>query len=203
METGCLSQGFFLGNMRRYGSGLGLVLALVLTGMMPPVWADELPYRIAVVNLSRVLENAPQSSAESRRLEATFSSREATLEQERLALQQAKEAYQQTANTLSKGDRLQRGREMRILEREYNRNLEDLREEIRAAKDSALEKVQDQVERAVDAVRAQEKIDIVFRESDYIVASARVNMTDKVLAYLQQQFISEQQQAPDTPKTGE
>ena len=174
---------------------IGLLLSLLFNS----VWAEDPnpPYRMAVVNLVKVLEQAPQSAAEGKRLESLFAAREAALAQEQLELQRAREALQATGDTLPEAERVQRERELRTLERDYSRKQEDLREEIRFAKDAALEKVQDQVEQAVDTVRAEGQIDIVFRESNYIVASARVNLTDKVLAYLQQQFDSAQPAAND------
>lgn len=188
------------------------LIGLLLSSLLSSVWAEDPSpaYRIAVVNLVKVLEQAPQAAAEGKRLESLFSSREAALAQEQLELQRAREALQSTADVLPEAQRVQRERELRTLERDYSRKQEDLREEIRFAKDAALEKVQEQVEQAVEAVRAEGQIDIVFRESNYIVASARVNLTDKVLAYLQQQFDSAQPAAneatesdPAKPPSGE
>lgn len=186
---------------------IGWLLSLLVSS----VWAEDPspPYRIAVVNLVKVLEQAPQAAAEGKRLESLFASREAALAQEQLELQRARETLQSTGDTLPEAERVQRERELRNLEREYSRKQEDLREEIRFAKDAALEKVQEQVEQAVEAVRAEGQIDIVFRESNYIVASARVNLTDKVLAYLQQQFDNQKEPAtttepdPTKPVSGE
>lgn len=169
-----------------------LLILLLLSLFTSSGWAEDPSpsYRIAVVNLVKVLEQAPQAAAEGKRLESLFAARETALAQEQLELQRARETLQSTAEVLPEAQRVQRERELRTLERDYSRKQEDLREEIRFAKDAALEKVQEQVEQAVEAVRAEGQIDIVFRESNYIVASARVNLTDKVLAYLQQQFDS-------------
>jgi outer membrane protein len=159
-----------------------LLILLLLSLFTSSGWAEDPspPYRIAVVNLVKVLEQAPQAAAEGKRLESLFAARETALAQEQLELQRARETLQSTAEVLPEAQRVQRERELRTLERDYSRKQED----------SALEKVQEQVEQAVEAVRAEGQIDIVFRESNYIVASARVNLTDKVLAYLQQQFDS-------------
>lgn len=175
------------------------LIGLLLTLGLQSAWAEEqsAPYRLAVVNVVKVLEQAPQAAAEGKRLESLFAAREAALAQEQLELQRAREALQATGDSLPEAERIQRERELRTLERDYSRKQEDLREEIRFAKDAALEKVQEQVEQAVEAVRAEGQIDIVFRESNYIVASARVNLTDKVLAYLQLQF--DNQQKPTAP----
>lgn len=184
----------------------GLLLCLLLLAGHAVSFADgeALPYRIAVVNMVVVLEQAPQAAAEGKRLEELYAGREQALKQEQIELQQLQEKFRQSADTLSQDVRVQNERELRALQRDYSRKVEDLREEIRIAKDAALEKVQEQVEQAVEAVRAQGQIDVVFRESDYIVASARVNVTDKVLAHLQQQFDKEQeQQAGGKPTSGE
>ena len=176
------------------------LIGLLFTLLIHSVWAEDASpsYRLAVVNVVKVLEQAPQAAAEGKRLESLFAAREAALAQEQLELQRAREALQSTGETLPEAARIQRERELRTLERDYSRKQEDLREEIRFAKDAALEKVQEQVEQAVEAVRAEGQIDIVFRESNYIVASARVNLTDKVLAYLQQQFDSQKVPAANT-----
>lgn len=176
------------------------LIGLLFTLLIHSVWAEDVSpsYRLAVVNVVKVLEQAPQAAAEGKRLESLFAAREAALAQEQLELQRAREALQSTGETLPEAARIQRERELRTLERDYSRKQEDLREEIRFAKDAALEKVQEQVEQAVEAVRAEGQIDIVFRESNYIVASARVNLTDKVLAYLQQQFDSQKVPAANT-----
>lgn len=190
------------------------LLVLSLSLFTSSGWAEDSvpPYRVAVVNLVKVLEQAPQAAAEGKRLEALFAARETALAQEQLELQRARETLQSTGDVLPEAQRVQRERELRTLERDYSRKQEDLREEIRFAKDAALEKVQEQVEQAVEAVRAEGQIDIVFRESNYIVASARVNLTDKVLAYLQQQFDSAKevvntddsnQSNPTKPASGE
>ncbi|HMT92231.1 OmpH family outer membrane protein [uncultured Thiothrix sp.] len=182
---------------------LALIGLLFTLGMQSARAEDtSLPYRIAVVNVVKVLEQAPQAAAEGKRLESLFAAREAALAQEQLELQRAREALQATGDSLPEAERIQRERELRTLERDYSRKQEDLREEIRFAKDAALEKVQEQVEQAVETVRAEGQIDIVFRESNYIVASARVNLTDKVLAYLQQQFDTQQTPAASSDSKG-
>ena len=169
--------------------------------------ADEdpasLPFRIAVVNLVTILDQAPQSAAASKTLEETFSERESALNQEQLGLEQAQDAFRNAVDTLSQNQRIQRERELRTMRREYSRKLEDLNEEIRVAKDTALEGVQDQVEKAVEAVRAREQIDVVLRESDYLVASKRADITDKVLAYLQQQFETSAKKPQEQAVSGE
>ncbi len=155
--------------------------------------AATVSYRFAVVNMSDILKRSPQSAAESRLLTEKYSSQEKTLAEEQERLKQEKDELQAMAETLPERERVQRESELRIRERTYSRKFEDLRENLRLDKDTALERLQRQVAEAIDAVRVREGIDIVFKETDFIVASERVNMTEKVLDYLREQFES----APD------
>lgn len=171
---------------------------LSLVSILLMVWAvlayaetassTEPAYRLAVVNLGQLLNEAPQSLAETKRLEALFSKRESELAQEKLQLDNSLQALQVERETTPATEFLQRERELRTKQRDYLRKLEDFREEVSSARNDSLQKVQDLIDRAVEEVRERDNIDIVFRESHYVAASQRVNMTQEVLTYLQQQF---------------
>lgn len=150
------------------------------------------PYRLAVVNMSAILKRAPQSAAESEQLEERFASRERALAVRQEELRRADEAFSRERNQLSADALVQRESELRAFQRRLKREREDLREEVRISKDRALNRLQSKVSEAIETVRQREAIDIIFRESDYIVASERMDVTDKVLQELQQQFESDE-----------
>lgn len=183
-------------------SGWIITLCLCLGLMTLPVQAEEPPLRIAVVNLSVLLEKAPQSQAASNKLKAEYSAKEQQLEAEKNAIKQAQDTLtnQIEAGTLNATDQLQQERDLRSRERTYNRNMEDFRDELRTARDLAMDSVQNVIFQAIEEVRAQQGIDLVFKENDYIVASKRVDMTDKVLAYLVTQQSNTGQSPPPSNK---
>ena len=78
--------------------------------------------------------------------------------------------------------------------------MEDFRDELRTARDLAMDSVQNVIFQAIEEVRAQQGIDLVFKENDYIAASKRVDMTDKVLAYLVTQQSNTGQSPPPSNK---
>ena len=164
--------------------------------------AEEPPLRIAVVNLSVLLEKAPQSQAASNKLKAEYSAKEQQLEAEKNAIKQAQDTLtnQIEAGTLNATDQLQQERDLRSRERTYNRNMEDFRDELRTARYLAMDSVQNVIFQAIEEVRAQQGIDLVFKENDYIAASKRVDMTDKVLAYLVTQQSNTGQSPPPSNK---
>lgn len=182
--------------------GTCLVLAFVV-GTGDRVRAENTGvYRFAVVNMADILKRAPQSAAESEKLEAKFSEREKDLATRQEELRKASDQFRRDLNTLSAAEQVERESRLRVRERDLKRTREDLREEVRLAKDLALNSLQGEVADAIEAIRVQKSIDIIFRESDYITASARVDVTDEVLKYLQQRF-DNSQDAEETVQAGE
>ena len=158
-------------------------------------------YRIAVVDMADVLKRSPQSAAESQLLEDKFAERERALVGEQEALTQAEDTFNREVPLLSPSERVARESQLRAQQRKLKRNREDLREEVRIAKDSALNRLQANVSQAIKAIREQESIDIIFRETDYVAASERVDITGQVLTYLQQRF--EEEMASKRPAVGD
>ena len=145
--------------------------------------------KIATVNIAQLMEKSPQTKSASEKLKADYAKREQELETEKRDLQAAKDELAQklSEHQITEAELVQLQRDLRSRERLYVRTQEDFNNELNAARDLALEKVQNQVFQAIEAVRAEQDIDIVFKESDYITASKRIDLTDKVLLFLEKQ----------------
>lgn len=143
---------------------------------------------LAVVKMGMIMRSAPQAEAASKGLHARFAEREEALAEKQEAVQKAEDEYLKKRRDLSDNEQARLESQLRVRQRELRREREDLREEVRVAKDQALSNLQKTVAEAIEAIRARENIDIVFRENDFIVASQRVDITAKVLAYLRQKF---------------
>lgn len=166
--------------------------------------ADEVvqrPVRIAIVNMVSLLENAPQSKAADAKLKLDFVPREQRLEADQKAMRQLEDDLSVgiQSGVLLDAEKVEGQRELRDLQRNYARAMEDFREEVRLARDTAIDTLQAEIVQAIVEVREREKIDLVLRESNYIVASDRIDMTAKVMQHLEQKF---QAQAAATPVTG-
>lgn len=170
----------------------GIVLALSAFVVMADDGGDR-PPRIAIVNVSSLLKDAPQAKAATDKLKANFQPREKALDAEQKAIQKMEDglAARIDAGLLSDDEKLQQQRELRDRQRKYNRATEDFREEVNAAREIAIDNLQLQIIQAIGEVREKEKIDIILRESDYIVASDRIDITNKVMDHLAQKFAAD------------
>ncbi|RVU86021.1 OmpH family outer membrane protein [Leucothrix sargassi] len=162
---------------------------------------DESNVSIAVVNVTYLLKNAPSADLASQTLKDRFSPREKSLADEQSRIKQLEAELDRNKNSWEEDRVLQRSREIRAINREYTRSLEDFREELRFARDAALDDVQKGVFQAIEEVRIKRKIDIVIQ--DYVTASQRVDLTPHVLNHLQAKLESELKQQSEQDKAGE
>lgn len=152
---------------------------------------------VGVVNVTFLMENSPQSEIASVKLKSKFSPQEQKLAAD-LDEINAIELQINEIKVAKKSVELQRQkeRELRTKKRLRSRSLQDFREELRFARDVALDEVQKEVFKAIDQVRIQKNIDIILQ--DYISASKKVDITPAVLEYLK--TIAEESEAPSTNK---
>ena len=141
--------------------------------------------KVAVVNVASLMEKAPQADAATERLTAKFSPQDRVLTVERDLLE-SEENNLSSNTSLSDNERIKKERELRQRRRTYTRDLEDFREDLAVARGEALESVQNQVFEAIAKVAEKNKIDLVGQ--DFIYASKRVDITDLVLKYLENNF---------------
>ena len=179
---------------------LGLWLGLILASQSV-AWANDAatqPVRIAIVNVATLLENAPQSKAAEAKLKLDFVPREQKLAADQKQMQALEDELTQRndVGALPADEKIQRQRELRDRQRTYSREMEDFREEVRAARDTAIDTLQADIVKAIGEVREREKIDLVLRESNYIVASDRIDLTSKVMQHLVQKFQAQATLAP-------
>lgn len=177
------------------------VLAVAMVMIFYPFVAlqADAGLRIAVVDIGELIKSSPQTKAAEEQLKANFVERERKLaEEQKLIAQREEELKNLTASgSLSEEERIRRERDLRELRRNHSRALEDFREEVRQARDAAIDRVQDEIVQAIAAVREQQQIDIVLRENQYVVATKQLDITGQVLQQLAVMF--GKQNAPATP----
>jgi outer membrane protein len=142
---------------------------------------------LGVVDVTYLMEHAPQAEIASNLLKSKFQPQEKALAKVLDEIQVLEAALEKGAETLTVTERRQKERELRSKKRSRSRALQDFREELRFARDSALDDVQKEVFQAIDAVRQRLGIDIVLQ--DYVSASKRIDITELVLAHLKQKLV--------------
>lgn len=178
----------------KYGFMTACFLAVFLISFTAKS-ADDVAISIAVVNVTYLMENAPEAELASQALKAKFSPKELELAKEQDEITQLETARDRSRSQWTEEETRTAEREIRSLKRNRARTLEDFREELRFARDAALDGVQKGVFLAIEEVRIERNIDIVIQE--YVSASARVDMTPYVITHLKNKLKQRQSEGSD------
>jgi len=164
------------------------LFSFVLVGILflttPLLSLEKQVVSVGVVNVTFLMKNAPQSDLASNRLKEKFLPQEKKLAEALEEINNLEGALEKliTLKNIDSDLKRQKQRELRARKRARGRSLQDFSEELRFARNAALDDVQKEVFSAIDDVRKQQNIDIIIQ--DYISANKRVDITPLVLEYL-------------------
>jgi len=175
MNSSILSAAFF----KSFAAG-ALVLAFAAG-----VQAEEL--KIGFVNSDRVLREATLAKAAQARLETEFSKRQKEGEDTAAKLKSAADKLDKDAPTLSEAERTRRQRDLVDQDRELQRRRREFQEDLSQRKNEELALVVERANRVVKQIYESEKFDVILQGDVVVFASARVDITDKVIKALNAQ----------------
>lgn len=142
------------------------------------------PTKVAIVNLDRILREAPVAQAAQKRIESEFARREQELKDLASRAQRMQEALQKDAVTLSETDRRNRERELGEASRDFQRKQTEFREDFERRRKEEFGGILQKADAAVRKIAQADNIDIVFQQAVY--ASPRVDITERVIKMMAQ-----------------
>ena len=162
------------------GGAVALLLAVLTVGVAEGQNAN---IKIGVVNMSRLIEQAPQAQAVMSELRDEFAPRQRDLVAMQTELQEKQEQYQRDGAVMGANERANLEREIRDGQRDLQRADNELREDVNIRQNEELANLQRTVVQQVQAYAQREGFDLVLYEAVY--ASEAVDITPGVLAALQ------------------
>ncbi len=157
------------------------ILLLTLCVFVTPIYAET---KIGSVNISILMQEAPQAKVATDRLKASFYDLEREILAEREEIRKLEESYTNSSNELSRAESDALELKIREQSRELKRKQDIFTEDFSLARNEALKSIQEDVYKAIVEVAEQQNYDLVVSES-VLFASKRVDMTDLVLERLQ------------------
>ncbi|MFV8833726.1 OmpH family outer membrane protein [Aquisalimonas sp. APHAB1-3] len=161
-----------------------LVVVLVLSGVAA---ADT---RIGFVNAGRVTSEAPQAEAARANLEEEFGPRDRAISEEQEALREMENRLNRDGAVMSDSEQQRLQRDLVARQRELRRAEEEFREDFNMRRNEELGRLQRRIVETIDKLAESEGFDLIVSEG-VIYASDRVDITDRVLERLQQDFDSQ------------
>ncbi len=161
--------------MRRF---LPLLLTLFVLAA-GPVAAQQL--RVGYVDMKQVLDNAPQVLAGREKLDLEFRPRNETIEFQERQVQSMEDRLQ--LDDLQEDARTRLDRELRELRRNVNRQKEDLRDELSFRRTEEVQKLEDQINLAVQEIARDNGYDLIL-SSPVVYADPSLDITQLILDQL-------------------
>ena len=160
------------------------MLALVTVAASAlPLASAQAQAKIGVVNVARLLQEAPQAQAASAALENEFAARRRDLENQQRDLKTKEDKLQKDGATMAEADRRNQEKTLRDGQRELARKQNEFLEDLNVRRNEALGQLQRAVLQEVQTYAKAAGLDIVV--ADALYASPSVDITTQVLSALQ------------------
>ena len=161
-----------------------VLLALVtLAASALPLGAAQAQAKIGVVNVARLLQEAPQAQAASQSLESEFASRKRELQAMERELKTREERLQKDGATMAEAERRNQEKSLRDGQRDFARKQNEFMEDLNVRRNEALGQLQRAVLQEVQNYAKTAGLDLVV--ADALYASTSVDITQQVLSALQ------------------
>ena len=160
------------------------LLALVtIAASALPLASAQAQAKIGVVNVARLLQEAPQAQAASTSLENEFAARRRELENQTRDLKAREDKLQKDGATMAEAERRNSEKALRDGQRELARKQNEFMEDLNVRRNEALGQLQRTVLQEVQTYAKGAGLDLVI--ADALYASAAVDITAQVLTALQ------------------
>jgi outer membrane protein len=159
-----------------------LALVTVAAAAMP-LGAAHAQAKIGVVNVQRLLQEAPQAQAASQALENEFATRRRDLENQQRDLKAKEDKLAKDGATMAEAQRRDAEKALRDGQRDLARKQNEFLEDLNVRRNEALGQLQRTVLQEVQTYAKSANLDVVV--ADALYASPAVDITSQVLAALQ------------------
>jgi outer membrane protein len=139
--------------------------------------------KIGVINVGKLLEQAPQSKVVSDKLQKEFEPRQQAIVAKRQKLQTQQDSFQKDQAVMGEEERLSLERQIKETQRDLQRDENEYLEDLNARRNEELGKLQRDVLQRVQAYASAQKYDLVLADAIYV--SGAVDITPAVIVALQ------------------
>jgi len=159
------------------------ILLFLLTFVATTATAQQL--RVGYVDMKQVLDNAPQVLAGREKLDLEFRPRNETIEFQERQVQSMEDRLQ--IGDLAEDARVRLDREFREMQRNVNRQKEDLRDELSFRRTEEVQKLEDQINQAVQQIARDNGYDLIL-SSPVIYVDPSLDITQQILDQLRLEY---------------
>lgn len=159
-------------------------LIFSLSVMMLPMFAmnTALADKIGFVNTERLLREAPLSVKAQKNLEKEFSPRDQELQKMAKQARDLQAQLDRDGVTMSETDRRNKERELANLNREFQKQSREFREDLNLRRNQELSVIQEKARKAILEIAKTDKFDLIVEQAVYF--NPKIDITDRVMKAL-------------------
>ena len=158
-----------------------LLVSLLLLFFTSAIFSAEL--KIGIVDVNKILKEAPQTISANKKLEKEFGSRTEKLKARIQALTADEKKYQKEVLTLSDEQKDKNEKSFQQKRLEIQRLERELREDMDIRRREEIGDLQEKINQTIDKIAADEKYDLILYNG-IAFASANVDITDRIIKSL-------------------
>ncbi len=159
------------------------VTAISCMLMLLPAAASAQDLKVGFVNLVKLIEDAPQGDAATKKIEAEFSPRDKEIRKQQKAIEDLEKDLQKNALVMKESERDEKQAELTRMQRRLKREADEFREDYNLRRNEELKILQEVVREAINEVGKENKFDLIFAEG-VLYTSDKANITELVLKKL-------------------
>jgi len=145
------------------------------------VFADEL--KVGIVDVNKILKEAPQTISANKKLEKEFSARTEKLKAKIKSIQADEKKYQKESLTLSDGEKEKTEKNLQQRKIDIQRSERELREDMDLRRREEIGDLQERINETIDKLAATENFDLILYNG-IAYASKKVDITDMIIKNL-------------------
>lgn len=138
--------------------------------------------KIGFVNTERLLREAPLSVTAQKKLEREFATREQELQKLTKQARDLQAQLDKDGVTMSDSDRKNKERDLGNLNRDFQRQSREFREDLNLRRNEELGQIQERARKAIQEIARTEKFDIVIEQAVFV--DPKSDITDRVMKAL-------------------
>lgn len=138
--------------------------------------------KLGFVNTERLLREAPLSVKAQKKLEKEFSPREQELQKMAKQARDLQAQLDKEGVTMSDTDRKNKERELANLNREFQKQSREFREDLNLRRNEELAVIQEKARKAILDIAKAEKFDLIVEQAVYF--NPKIDITDRVMKEL-------------------
>ena len=143
--------------------------------------AEEL--KIGIVDVNKILKEAPQTLSANKKLEKEFSARTEKLKTKITSLQSDEKKYQKESLTMSDDQRDKAEKSLQQRRIDIQRNERELREDMDLRRREEIGDLQEKINLTIDKIADAEKYDLILYNG-IAFASSKVDITEQIIKAL-------------------